>query len=496
MMKHISLAFFLFINSLLFGQDVTIKGSGAVASNNKVYACFTTDALTQNLNIVAQTTANAQGEFELKIPIKQRENLFLCTSNAQTSLWVNPKQTYAVEFLSVDTTLTQNGLIRSWEAKIDNTSSDRTNAIVGEINSAIAEFLSDNSFNYMLLNSQQNKAATSRMQEINPKSDLVKFNSKNDSSEFAAANVNFQTQIEAFENKMNLKFGDYFKKDPFLLNYFFFEIASLRALTNYPVALEKISSHIDIKNPAFVKWLELVSSNYLNPSLNTRDAQAFTLLLETATSSAPIIHYLNPDSTHYPQVEELILISALRKNYYTRAHSPALMKKLLGILQSTSKFETTKSLAKACEIEFSGLKKNSLLPDITLINSNNDKWKFTEHCDRNMYLYFFNESKSSQRDLALLNHLASKYKNDFRIVVIGMHDNFESFQKTIAPFKLDGIEVLYGGNDFKLIQELRIATVPCALQTNFKGVLQFEYTPLPAEGIQQKWEEIIRKSKK
>lgn len=496
MMKHISFVFFLLVNSLLFGQDVTIKGSGSVASNNKVYACFTTDALTQNLNILAQTTANAKGDFELKIPIKQRENIFLCTSNAQTSLWVNPKQTYAVEFLSVDTTLTQNGLIRSWEAKIDNTSNDRTNAIVGEINSAIAEFLSDNSFNYLLLNSQQNKAATSRMQEDNPKSDLVKFNPKNDSTEFAAANVNFQMQIEGFENKMNLQFGDYFKKDPFLSNYFFFEMASLRGLTNAPISLKKASTHIDIKNPAFVKWLELISSNYLNPSLNTRDARAFTLLLETATSVDPIIHYLNPDSAHIPEIEELILIAALRKNYYTRAHSPALMKKLLGIVQSTSKFETSKQLAKACDIEFSGLKRNSVLPDFSLINSNNDKWKFTEHCDRNMYLYFFNENKSSQRDLALLNHIASKYKNDFRIVVIGMHDNFESFQKTIAPLRLENIEVLYGGNDFKLIQDIHIATVPCALQTNFKGVIQYEYTPLPAEGIQQKWEEILRKNKK
>lgn len=496
MMKHISLAFFLFVNSLLFGQDVTIKGSGAVASNNKVYACFTTDALTQNLNIVAQTTANAKGEFELKIPIKQRENLFLCTSNAQTSLWVNPKQTYAVEFLSVDTTLTQNGLIRSWEAKIDNTSSDRTNAIVGEINSAIAEFLSDNSFNYMLLNSQQNKAATSRMQEINPKSDLVKFNSKNDSSKYASAQVNFLAQIESLENKMQLLFGSEFKKDSFLQNYAVCEIFTLRLLANAPVSLETASKVIDLKNSAFIKWLELSASNYLNPSLNTRDAQAFTTLMASAKTAEPIIHYLNPDSTHFAQLEELILIAALRKNYYTRAHSPAVMKKLLGILQSTSKFETSKSLAKACEIEFSELKKNSLLPDFTLINSNNDKWKFSEHCDRNMYLYFFNESKASQRDLALLNHMASKYKNDFRFVVIGMHDNFESFQKTIALFKLDGIEVLYGGNDFKLIQELRIASVPCALQTNFKGILQFEYTPLPAEGIQQKWEEIIRKSKK
>ena len=496
MMKHISLAFFLLVNSLLFGQDVTIKGSGAVASNNKVYACFTTDALTQNLNIVAQTTANAKGEFELKIPTKQKENLYLCASNAQTSLWISPKQTYVVEFLSGDTTVTQNGLIRSWEARIESSSADRTNAVIGEINTEIAKFLSDNSFNYLLLNSQQNEAATSRMQENNPKSDLVKFKSKEDSSKYASAQVNFLRQIESLENKIQLLFELEFKKDSFLKNYAACEIFTLRLLANTPVTLETASQHIDLKNSAFIKWLELAASNYLNPSLNTRDAQAFTTLMETAKNVEPIIHYLNPDSTHYTQLEELILIAALRKNYYTRAHSPALMRRILSMIESTSKFDTSKQLAKACEIEFSGLKKNSVLPDFTLINSSNDKWKFTEHCDRNMYLYFFNESKSCQRDLALLNHMSSKYKNDFRIVIIGMHDNFESFEKTIAPFKLAGIEVLYGGNDFKLIQELRIATIPCALQTNFKGIIQYEYTPLPAEGIQQKWEEILRKNKK
>ncbi len=496
MMKHISLAFFLLVNSLLFGQDVTIKGSGAIASNNKVYACFTTDALTQNLNIVAQTTANAKGEFELKIPTKQKENLYLCASNAQTSLWISPKQTYVVEFLSGDTTVTQNGLIRSWEARIESSSADRTNAVIGEINTEIAKFLSDNSFNYLLLNSQQNEAATSRMQENNPKSDLVKFKSKEDSSKYASAQVNFLRQIESLENKIQLLFELEFKKDSFLKNYAACEIFTLRLLANTPVTLETASQHIDLKNSAFIKWLELAASNYLNPSLNTRDAQAFTTLMETAKNVEPIIHYLNPDSTHYTQLEELILIAALRKNYYTRAHSPALMRRILSMIESTSKFDTSKQLAKACEIEFSGLKKNSELPDFTLINSSNDKWKFTEHCDRNMYLYFFNESKSCQRDLALLNHMSSKYKNDFRIVIIGMHDNFESFEKTIAPFKLAGIEVLYGGNDFKLIQELRIATIPCALQTNFKGIIQYEYTPLPAEGIQQKWEEILRKNKK
>ena len=92
--------------------------------------------------------------------------------------------------------------------------------------------------------------------------------------------------------------------------------------------------------------------------------------------------------------------------------------------------------------------------------------------------------------------MASKYKNDFRIVVIGMHETFESFEKTIAPLKLENMEILYGGNDFKLMQDLRIGAVPYAIQTNFKGLLQYEYTPLPAEGIQQKWEEILRKNKK
>lgn len=496
MMKSIASIFFIFSTLFLFGQEAVIKGSGSVAANNKVYACISSDALTQNLTVVSETTANALGEFELKVSLKQKESVFVCTNHAQTSLWVSPKQTYSLEFLSADTTFSQNGLIRSWEAKIENTSSDRTNAIIGELDRAVAAFLSENSFNFLLWNSHRNKATTSRMQENNPKSDLIKFNSKEDASNLDSTLVGFETQLESFENKISNRYQEYFAKDIFLKNYFFFQIASLHALANHSIDLEQTIDKIDLKNAAFIQWLEIIASNYLNSSLNTRDSRTFGELLENAVESESIIHFLNPDSIHYLQIEELILLCAIRKNYFSREYSPVLMKKLIAIIQKTSKFESSKTLAKACEIEFSGLKKNSLLPDFTLIDSNNDKWKFTDHCDRNMYVYFFNESKSSQRDLALLNHLASKYKNDFRIVVVGMHDNFESFQKTITPLKLANIEVLYGGNDFKLIQELRIAAVPYAIQTNFKGALQYEYSPLPSEGIQQRWEEILRKSKK
>ena len=136
------------------------------------------------------------------------------------------------------------------------------------------------------------------------------------------------------------------------------------------------------------------------------------------------------------------------------------------------------------------------LSDFTLLDDRGENWIFSDQCDRNMYLYFFNSSKTSQRDLALLNQLASKYKNDFSIIAIGMQHSYEDYSKALQSLKLSNLTTFYGGNDYKLIDDLRIQTVPFAIETNSKGKISFNYTPLPSEGIQVKWEEILRKNKK
>ena len=130
------------------------------------------------------------------------------------------------------------------------------------------------------------------------------------------------------------------------------------------------------------------------------------------------------------------------------------------------------------------------------MDDHGEEWIYSDKCDRNMYLYFFNSSKSSQRDLALLNQLASKYQNDFRIIAIGMQCSFEDYQKALLPLKLGNITTLFGGNNYRLIDELSIESVPFAIQTNNKTKISFKYTPLPSEGIQIKWEEILRRNKK
>jgi hypothetical protein len=156
---------------------------------------------------------------------------------------------------------------------------------------------------------------------------------------------------------------------------------------------------------------------------------------------------------------------------------------------------SAKTLSKSLEQELS-IKTLSEISDFTLIDDQGEKWIFSEQCDRNMYLYFFRSSKSSQRDLALLNQLSSKYKNDFRIIAVGMQSTYEDYLKAVQPLKLSNLTTIYGGNDYLLTDLLGIQTVPIAIQTNNKKKISFNYTPLPSEGIQLKWEEIIRRNKK
>jgi len=241
--------------------------------------------------------------------------------------------------------------------------------------------------------------------------------------------------------------------------------------------------------------MEIFANSYLQPNLSGDEKQKFELLLEEGTNTEEIIKLLNSENHYNLALEELIFLTALRNKYYSGDWSASFVSRLNQNVMGDSKFETSKALSKNLEKELSK-KEQTEISDFTLVDDQGEKWIFSEQCDRNMYLYFFRSNKSSQRDLALLNQLSAKYKNDFRIIAIGMHSTYADYLKAVQPLKLSNLTTLYGGNDYKISDELEIKTVPFAIQTNYKKKISFNYTPLPSEGIQLKWEEIIRKNKK
>ena len=460
MMKHISIVFFLFSAHFLFGQEVLIKGSGAVASNNKVYACFTSDGITNQLSLLSQTLGDENGNFNLSIPINQTKPLVICTGNAKTRIWVDPKQKYKLTFLQPDTTLTQNTFVQFWESRIECESNVATNALIGLINNQIAEFISNNAYEYLLLKSNTNKAS-----------------------------------LTAFEISINIEWETVLKNNSYLENYLFCKISQLKLLTAVSDSYEEMSKRIDISNPAFCEWMDIFASNYFEPNLSGEEKQKLGVLLEEGTSTQEIIKLLNSENKFNIELEELIFITAMRNKYYSNDWSASFISRLSQNILRDSKFVSTKTLSKNLEQELSK-KTLTEIRDFTLIDDQGEKWIFSEQCDRNMYLYFFRSSKSSQRDLALLNQLSSKYKNDFRIIAVGMQSTYEDYLKAVQPLKLSNLTTIYGGNDYLLTDLLGIQTVPIAIQTNNKKKISFNYTPLPSEGIQLKWEEIIRRNKK
>jgi hypothetical protein len=494
-MKIITSVFLLFslLFSPVFAQETTINGFAELAKNSAVYAYEVSDGITEQLTLLSESNGNEIGNFNLKIPIKQTKLLLICTSNAKTKIWVDPNQEYKLTFLHPDTTVTQNGFVRFWESRITCKSDATTNALIGKINTEIASFISINAYEYLLLKSNSNKSSIKRIQDKNPESDLVKFNEQQDSTQKAQSK--FRDSLTAFEAKLYTDWKSEIKSNSFIENYLFCKLSSLKLLTLIDDSYNQMASRIDLNNPAFCEWVQNYSSHYLNQNLNTIGQQQLEQKLQNSKSSEEIINLLSPDSLSTLALEELLFLTALRNKYYSRDWSTSFINHLKNIVFNSTKFEETRTLSNNMESEFQ-INSRSLLNDFILMDEQGNEWIFSDKCDRNMYLYFFNSSKSSQRDLTLLNQLALKYQNDFSIVAIGMQSSYEDYQKALQPLKLNNITTLFGGNNYRLIDELGIESAPFAIQTNNKKKISFKYTPLPSEGIQLKWEEILRKNKK
>jgi hypothetical protein len=477
----------------LYAQEAEINGFANLAKDSKVYAFEVSDGITNQPSLLAETLGDENGNFNFNIPVKKTKSLLICTGNARTRIWVDPKQKYKLTFLQPDTTLTQNNFVQFWESRIECESNIATNALIGLINNQIADFISNNAYEYLLLKSNTNKASIKRIRNKNPEADLVKFSETPDST--VKAQSKFYESLTKFEETINSEWNDVLKTNPFIENYLFCKISQLKLLTAVADSYEKMSTRIDLSNPAFCEWMEIFASSYLQPNLSGAEKQKFELLLEEGTNTEEIIKLLNSENNYSLALEELIFLTALRNKYYSDAWSASFISRLNQNVMRDSKFESSKALSKNLEQELSK-KEQTEISDFTLVDDQGEKWIFSEQCDRNMYLYFFRSNKSSQRDLALLNQLSSKYKNDFRIIAVGMQSTYEDYLKAVQPLKLSNLTTLYGGNDYKISDELGIKTVPFAIQTNNKKKISFNYTPLPSEGIQLKWEEIIRRNKK
>jgi hypothetical protein len=494
-MRAIAILSFLAYSLLptLYAQEAEINGFANLAKDSKVYAFEVSDGITNLPSLLAETLGDENGNFNFNIPVKKTKSLLICTGNARTRIWVDPKQKYKLTFLQPDTTLTQNNFVQFWESRVECESNIATNALIGLINNQITDFISNNAYEYLLLKSNTNKASIKRIRNKNPEADLVKFSETPDST--VKAQSKFYESLTTFEETINSEWKDVLKTNSFIENYLFCKISQLKLLTAVADSYENMSTRIDLSNPAFCEWMEIFANSYLQPNLSGDEKQKFELLLEEGTNTEEIIKLLNSENHYNLALEELIFLTALRNKYYSGDWSASFVSRLNQNVMGDSKFETSKALSKNLEKELSK-KEQTEISDFTLVDDQGEKWIFSEQCDRNMYLYFFRSNKSSQRDLALLNQLSAKYKNDFRIIAIGMHSTYADYLKAVQPLKLSNLTTLYGGNDYKISNELEIKTVPFAIQTNYKKKISFNYTPLPSEGIQLKWEEIIRKNKK
>jgi hypothetical protein len=111
-------------------------------------------------------------------------------------------------------------------------------------------------------------------------------------------------------------------------------------------------------------------------------------------------------------------------------------------------------------------------------------------------VYFFGSGPDSQRDLAYLNNIADNYYKDIHLVCIGMQKSREEFEKIISAFDNHHLTFLYAGMDQELIRAYQLKMIPAAFFADKDKKLRLNYAPVPSEGIERKFTQILLHSKK
>lgn len=496
MIKQIvALVSFVFLNLCVFAQ-VKLTGTASSFPNQTVYIYRLSDALCQLPIFVGTAPTNEKGQFQFEFALNEISEISLRVGDADGHLWCEPNSSYTLRFLEEDLSQAQNSLTHNWDIQLDINESD-INSLMYAFDSDYTTFITNNYFDYMLLSSSGNAATKERISKQNPNSDLTHSSVPKDSMNVEKSSGRFLKSVIQFEKDMHAKFGDYEKANPFFADYIFSKVKELRYTTLHVINEVEFEKHFQLNNPGSAQVLSMLAEYYLRPPMTLVQREELNNYISFEHSSQKVLAFLTRDSVHtYLPMNELMLAASLRQAFFTNLYKKQDVELVLQDLLKTASQPKTKLLCQSILNEVNSLKELRTLPPFTLTDRYGKKWELDKNANRFIYVYFFGSGPDSQRDLAYLNNIADNYYKDIHLVCIGMQKSREEFEKIISAFDNHHLTFLYAGMDQELIRAYQLKMIPAAFFADKDKKLRLNYAPVPSEGIERKFTQILLHSKK
>jgi len=249
----------------------------------------------------------------------------------------------------------------------------------------------------------------------------------------------------------------------------------------------------DLTNPEFVRLFRQLNFAPL-AKRNVSPSKWEDLLISMAPADS-IFKALDPTGTLNNEELSMLALLALEQ---TPSFIDFSKKKTQAVI---ARFSTDPILGKQC----SSILENSMqgtradaeaLPNVVLLNNSGDRINLVDFNGGLVYLFFVDSSMpSAQKEISALSSLISKWTSKMTFVIVEMGEG-KSIDALQSLARSNKIELLRSGNTPAIRHHFNLKSIPTGYLVDTDNKFIDDVTPLPADGLPYRLEQLFMNEKK
>jgi peroxiredoxin len=443
---------------LLQAQNVTIKGIAGAHKNQPIAIYLYDDLITYSQTKVDADTVDARGNFELGLDIKAPQVALIRTGKLVGKIYLQPSFVYGIIFPPADSTRFIAGGAEQSVDIIVNGDSTELNARIIDFNNRFDEFW----------NKHYKAFVTKRVHH----------------------------DLDSFQLAMNKRYEKvkltYFKQ------YVEYSFAMMNENTGrHRAHLAKqylFDRPIDYDNYEYMEFFNQYFKQYLQKQTVTKNGN---LILDAINEQGNFAHlnelmkgdaFLKSDT-----LRELVLIKGLYELYYAPHYNKTKIRDMFAQVNMSSKVPEHRTITSNILRNINELLPGTAAPDFALLNMRRDTVRLSELAHRFVYLNFFASwCTDCQEQFKKQEELFRKFKDKITFVSISIDEDTNAFKTFLKQNPKYGWQFLYAGKNKELIQRYNALSVPVYYLISPQGKLVQSPAMKPDEGIERKFNELLK----
>ncbi|MGZ3862994.1 MAG: TlpA family protein disulfide reductase [Bacteroidia bacterium] len=441
---------------ITFAQNVTIKGVAATHKSKEISVYLYDDLLTYAQTRMDYDTVDNKGVFELQLTVTAPQLAIIKVGQLAGRIYLQPNFNYGIIIPPVDTSRFVAAGTEQVMEIIINGDSTELNARIIDFNNRFDEFW------------QKHYTA---------------FVSKHIHRELDS----FQVQIFKRYEKVKLS---YFK------TYLEYTFALMNENTgrhrNYLAKKYLLDRPIAYGNYEYMEFFNQYFKQYLERQTISKNG---TFILDAINEQGDYKH-LNELMKNDPVLKndtlrELVLIKGLYEMYYQPKNKKANIKQMLEQVNGSSSIAQHKKILFNILRVMNNMQVGSMAPAFSLLNAKRETISLSDYTNRFVYLSFFStKSVECLEQFKKQEGLFSKYGDKVYFVSVCTDEDstaFKNFVKQNARYKWVFLQ-----GDKQTVQLYNAATTPVYFLIGMAGQLLQSPALKPDEGIERKFNEILK----